>query len=762
MAERAHVHREDIAAVGGTLTARLLAAVRPEFRADRLVADPDDPMLGAGGRCAVGGCGRGRRHRRLCQAHYVRWRRSGAGDLDAFVVTADPMTKGHRVHQACALGGCRRGRSMHGLCSAHAKAWQRSGVADMAAWLASQPPVTQPDDAPTCDIPTCTLLAEPAKAGADRPMLCRSHLTRWQRTGRPSLSEYIQRCVTYGEPWVDFSALPPQLRLELQYGVQCRVDARTTRLPLGCLNRLVCHLAETAATSLVADRDQVVARAVQRFGRRSTQAAFVRYTLDRLEDLLAGVGWEGEYARDRWSLQRLGYDKGACGAATLRFDRIHPGWLRELAKRHTRQRLTMGRSPSSVAQDVLALARLSQVLVAAAGQDAPIDALDRGLLERYLAWLATQGRSASFQHRHTAAVATFLTAVRRHGWDPGLPADAVLYADDYPRKPAAASRALSEHVMRQVEDPANLERFADPAVRLVTLILVRAGLRGGDARKLWIDCLTRDAAGAPYLRYRNHKLGREALVPIDDDLAALITSQQQQLRQRWPEGRVRLVPAGRNNPDGTLAMGRTHYVNQLRAWVQACDIRDDTGALAQLTPHQFRHTYGTRLINSGVPEEVVRRLLDHDSPDMTAHYARLQLTTIRQAWEQARKVNIAGEPVTLDPDGPLADAAWMKENLGRAKQTLPNGYCGLPLQQTCPHANACLTCPVFVTTAEFLPQHLEQRANTRTLIAAAKASGQARMVEMNQQVLGNLERIITALQAPEDEPSTRERAGDAG
>ena len=32
------------------------------------------------------------------------------------------------------------------------------------------------------------------------------------------------------------------------------------------------------------------------------------------------------------------------------------------------------------------------------------------------------------------------------------------------------------------------------------------------------------------------------------------------------------------------------------------------------------------------------------------------------------------------------------ENLARAKQTLPNGYCGLPLQQTCPHPNACLTC----------------------------------------------------------------------
>jgi len=39
----------------------------------------------------------------------------------------------------------------------------------------------------------------------------------------------------------------------------------------------------------------------------------------------------------------------------------------------------------------------------------------------------------------------------------------------------------------------------------------------------------------------------------------------------------------------------------------------------------------------------------------------------------------------------LADATWAKDRLARAKQTLPNGYCGLPLQQTCPHANALLT-----------------------------------------------------------------------
>ena len=52
---------------------------------------------------------------------------------------------------------------------------------------------------------------------------------------------------------------------------------------------------------------------------------------------------------------------------------------------------------------------------------------------------------------------------------------------------------------------------------------------------------------------------------------------------------------------------------------------------------------------------------------------------------------------------------------------------------------------MFVTTPEFLPQHRTHRGQVIELITAAEARGQARLVEMNQQVLGNLDRIITAL-----------------
>jgi len=117
-----------------------------------------------------------------------------------------------------------------------------------------------------------------------------------------------------------------------------------------------------------------------------------------------------------------------------------------------------------------------------------------------------------------------------------------------------------------------------------------------------------------------------------------------------------------------------------------------------------------------------------------------------------RKLKITlGKPVQVRADGPLGDAAWAKQRLSRATQALPNGYCELPLVKTCPHANSCSTCPMFVTSAEFPPQHHAQRQQTLQIITAAEAAGQARVAEMNRQVAGNLEKIIASLEADDGE-----------
>jgi hypothetical protein len=82
-----------------------------------------------------------------------------------------------------------------------------------------------------------------------------------------------------------------------------------------------------------------------------------------------------------------------------------------------------------------------------------------------------------------------------------------------------------------------------------------------------------------------------------------------------------------------------------------------------------------------------------------------------------------------------------------------NGLLSVPAK----FREACLTCPMFLTTGEFLPQHRAQRKQTLQLITAAEARGQQRLAEMNRQVLGNLDTIITALDTPE--PGATEHAG---
>ena len=114
-------------------------------------------------------------------------------------------------------------------------------------------------------------------------------------------------------------------------------------------------------------------------------------------------------------------------------------------------------------------------------------------------------------------------------------------------------------------------------------------------------------------------------------------------------------------------------------------------------------------------------------------------------------MNTSGDYLPFDPDGPTTTAEWVKHNLNRVRDSLPNGYCARPAQQDCPHPNACLTCPDFQTTPVFLQIHRRQAATNRRLIAQADANGQSRLGENLRRVQANLDRIIPALEALDGE-----------
>jgi integrase/DNA-binding transcriptional regulator YhcF (GntR family) len=593
-----------------------------------------------------------------------------------------------------------------------------------------------------CSLPHCDLLAE------DADPYCRVHALRWRNDGCRAHAEFEAVVMNYGDPRWDFRRLPAQLKLELQYGLQCSSELGHGKSAhsVGYLTRLLLRI---GATTLL-DRTRADWQAVFRQQwpnpkHGATSYVFLGFVIEELADLLDGHGWANEYPRDLWQLHRLGYT-AASASRQLNFTDIGQRWLVETAKRWLHWRLTVEeKSVNTVLADLLALRRLSTFLSSTGQAQYSIRRLTRPVIEQYVASLHEQVEIAASTIRdNISAIAVFLRALQDHeDWAPDLPRKAVIYSSDYPRMDPLRARGLNTHVMTQVR--AHLPDWPHPDGRFLTELMIATGLRLGDACELGYDPLVFDDDANPYIRCWNHKMRREAYVPISTALLDRIQAQQQRTSQRFPDSTagylaapeprtlppagLKLAPRTSRNPDGTRPFARGTYQQQLRIFQTTAQITDEAGRPVAITAHRWRHTFATALINRGVRLEVVKQLLDHASLEMSSHYARLLDTTIRSEWEAGRGPD--------DDYGHLlpTDVEWANQ----ARTALPNGQCGLPRQQSCDHSNKCLPCPVFITTSQDLPAHEDQRRRTLTLIDQFNHAGQTKLADQNRLVLDQLD-----------------------
>jgi integrase len=762
------VSRRGLVALPGGLPDRptsweqlLCSVVRPEFQVEVYLPDPGDPVL-FGPTCLVAGCeSRGMQRAsgirgHFCQAHAAMWRRDGQPPQEEWVRDEARPLRRARPATGCAAVGCQRSAHTEGLCHPHYSHWRRAGRPPIELFVADAP-ATRIGGA--CRAPGCRF---PAIVGKE---LCDAHhksfrWLSWHQAGI-DFDQYLQHLRDgreRGRPRFELRGAGTIVALELGYALQCRSEARGAAITPLIFANVVRWLRDRPVDSLLIGSDAAWARAAEeRFtaGTRANPLAWVRYcrrVLARLRDERhQGEVWDW----DTWPTDRIDPDGRYAHQPVRRiyFADIEPDWVRDLAKRWARWRITTAtKSPASVAVSTSSLRTFTTWLADRDALPANAAGITRALLEDFRSHVHTLPVSAARRSGHLTALKVFLDDVRLHEWAPGLPANATYYRGEIPHKTSSLPRFVDEFVMRQLERDETLERLPDLTTRTAVVILIETGLRSIDCLRLPFDPVTTDEAGAPYLKFFNHKLSREAIIPVSQRLVTRIRAQQQDLRERFPALPPFLLPAIRQNPDGERPFLWSALNNRLQRWLADCDIRDAAGQPVKVTAHQFRHTLGTRMINNEVSLDVVQRMLDHGSPEMTARYATIKDQTLRREWERFQKrINIQGELIPLPAAPAMTDAAWALENLARAKQTLPNGYCGLPLQQTCPHPNACLTCDSFLTTAEFLPAHRDQLTRTEHLIAEAQADGRQRLVDMNEPVRLSLIRIIDGLEDLQDD-----------
>ena len=473
-----------------------------------------------------------------------------------------------------------------------------------------------------------------------------------------------------------------------------------------------------------------------------------------IEGGAAPRGWEALWAKDVWRKSELPHGDLASvydGEVLIHFERLRQPWLKEAAKRWTRARLLGDTTPQTMSRYLTDLWHFSDWLAAHASEVVAPALLSRAVLEDYLLWVrqASGWKPATRNHR-VVALRVLLEEQAEDGLA-GLPRSAAIHRSELPRVDYRLPKQLSGEVFAQWVDPANLALLDDEQHRTVVLLLAFTGFRVSSVVTLARDALELGPDGHPYLRYFNVKAKRQAMLPIAPALSEQLERQEELLAERYPEGTEWLLPSPppgrRNGKGGAFHVSRRTINGIVKRYVKTAGIHAVGGELALgVHPHLFRHHVGASMVNDKIPLTVIQKVLDHGSIEMTAHYARLHDETVKQEvrrWHE--RVNIRGERIALPTDGPLEQAAWMKERIARAKQALPNGYCGLPLVQSCPHPNACLSCESFLTDGSFRGVHEQQQAETRRLLEKAREQGNVRLVELLERDEQSLTRILEGL-----------------
>jgi len=547
----------------------------------------------------------------------------------------------------------------------------------------------------------------------------------------------------------------PDLSDELRFTLQCWHDGHhRTALAPGRWRGMLLALERNGFESVL---DVSSADVRRLFGRRG-EATFARTVVERFRR--AALGLDDRHA-DVWHAELY----AAFGAghqkvpAKMDFTAISRRWLRQVAKEVTWIRMSrQGVGPMSAHRTLTLLGHFERW----AGErlDRGPAAIDRDLLDDYLVHVSGLALSASEREARLVSLDGVLTISRAFGIEAFAPTACYLHGEIHQRKVARRPRYYDQFVTAQLDDSATLARLTDPQVRIVYLVMRHGGLRIGSACSLSFDCLLTDPGGQPWLRYTNHKGAEEDLIPISPQTAEEVRREQRHARERFPDTPW-LLPGRRANPDGRKHVDQGQIRRHLAAWVADCDIRDQAGEPIELKPHRFRHTIATELLNRGMSKAAIKRFLSHKSEAMTSVYAHMHDQTLMAEWLATKdRINSAGERVELLTPEITDEAAWLKHQLARAKQTLPDGECGLPIQQSCPHPNRCHSCPNFLTDERYRPVLEEQLERAQAKLTSAEQAGHERAAEINRPDVLDLRRILDALDRLADDQAPA--AGSAG
>jgi integrase/recombinase XerD len=259
------------------------------------------------------------------------------------------------------------------------------------------------------------------------------------------------------------------------------------------------------------------------------------------------------------------------------------------------------------------LDKLTQFLLATDSLKAP-DAIELQDLQHFLRWVADLGLNPASQARLLSGIRSFFKycfieqVIKK---DPTLLLEA-------PKLKRALPDVLSFEEIESIIGQIDLSKPEGGRNKAILETMYSCGLRVSEVVNLRISCLYPEAG---FIRVIG-KGDKERLVPIGSSAIKYIRIYQEEIRVHW-------TPKP-GHEDILFLNRRGARLSRVMIFLILKDLAGKAGIRKNISPHTFRHSFATHLVEGGADLRAVQEMLGHESITTTEIYTHLDREFLRE------------------------------------------------------------------------------------------------------------------------------------
>jgi integrase/recombinase XerD len=274
-------------------------------------------------------------------------------------------------------------------------------------------------------------------------------------------------------------------------------------------------------------------------------------------------------------------------------------------------------SDNSVDAYMLDVEKFTQFLLHVNSMKTPAE-IELKDLQHFIKWITELGISVKSQARIISGMRSFYkycvieNIVRK---DPTV----LLEAPKLQRKlPDVLSIEEIESIIAQID----LSKAEGGRNKAILETLYSCGLRVTELINLRLSCLYLDVN---FIRVIG-KGDKERLVPIGDSAVKYINIYKNEIRIH--------IPVTRGSEDILFLNRRGSKLSRVMIFLMLKDLAKKAGITKNISPHTFRHSFATHLVEGGADLRAVQEMLGHESITTTEIYTHIDREYLRETLHQ--------------------------------------------------------------------------------------------------------------------------------